>query len=55
MKNCKQALKKTSDELQLYFHFRKRGFNVENMKGKGSYRRSPKYIKNPLLDNMKED
>lgn len=39
----KRIFKKTPEELQLYLHFKKRGFKVENKKGKGSYKRNPKH------------
>ena len=39
----KRMFKKSPEELQLYFHFKKRGFRVENKKGKGSYKRNSKY------------
>ena len=39
----KRIFKKSSEELQLYFHFKKRGFKIENKKGKGSYKRRAKY------------
>lgn len=32
-------LKMDSKELQLYLHFKKRGFSVPSKKGKGSYNR----------------
>ena len=32
-------LKMNSEELQLYLHFKKRGFAVPSKKGKGSYNR----------------
>ena len=32
-------LKMDKDELQLYLHFKKRGFAVPSKKGKGSYNR----------------
>ena len=31
------------EELQLFLHFKKRGFKIENKKGKGSYKRNPKH------------
>lgn len=31
--------KKSNEELQMYFHFKKRGFVKDNKKGKGSYNR----------------
>ena len=40
----KRIFKKSSEELQLYLHFKKRGFRLENKKGKGSYKRHPKHI-----------
>ena len=39
----KRFLKKEGEELQQYFLFKKRGSRVENKKGKGSYKRKPKY------------
>lgn len=39
----KRMLKKSPEELQLYMHFKKRGFKIENKKGKGSYKRRPKH------------
>lgn len=39
----KRIFKKTGEELQQYFLFKKRGSRVENKKGKGSYKRKPKY------------
>ncbi|MDV3427016.1 MAG: hypothetical protein LIR50_07500 [Bacillota bacterium] len=35
----KTILKKDNEELQQYFHFKKRGFILPNKKGKGSYNR----------------
>lgn len=43
IKDYKHALKKTGEELQLYFHFKKRGFRIDNKKGRGSYKRNSKY------------
>ena len=40
----KRIFKKSPEELQLYIHFKRRGFKLENKKGKGSYVRKPKYI-----------
>lgn len=37
--------KMTSEELQLWLYNRKRGFTIENKKGKGSYKRKGKYGK----------
>lgn len=34
--------KKSSEELALYMHFKKRGFFIQNKKGKGSYKRNNK-------------
>lgn len=31
--------KRNNEELQLYFHFKKRSFYVPSKKGKGSYKR----------------
>lgn len=39
----KRMFKKSPEELQLYMHFKKRGFKIENKKGKGSYVRRPKH------------
>ena len=39
----KRIFKKTGEELQQYFLFKKRGSRVESKKGKGSYKRKPKY------------
>ena len=35
----KEMFKKEGEELQKFFHFRKRGFVIKNKKGKGSYNR----------------
>lgn len=35
----KRIFKKSPEELQLYLHFKKRGFVKKNKKGKGSYNR----------------
>lgn len=40
----KRIFKKTTEELQLYMYFKKRGFKIENKKGKGSYERRPKHV-----------
>lgn len=40
----KKMFKKSPEELQLYFHFKKRGFVQENKKGKGAYQRRPKHV-----------
>ena len=38
----KRMFKKSPEELQQYLHFKKRGFAIENKKGKGSYSRKKK-------------
>ena len=40
----KRIFKKSPEELQLYLHFKKRGFKLSNKKGKGSYERRPKHV-----------
>jgi hypothetical protein len=40
----KRIFKKSPEELQLYLAFKKRGFKIENKKGKGSYVRRPKHV-----------
>ena len=42
-KENKHFLKKSPEELQEYLAFKKRGFVVENKKGKGSYSRKSKH------------
>jgi hypothetical protein len=39
----KRMFKKSPEELQEYFMFKRRGSRVESRKGKGSYRRKEKY------------
>lgn len=39
----KSMFKMTPDELATWLHFRKAGSRIENRKGKGSYKRKPKY------------
>ena len=39
----KRVFKKSPDELQLYMHFKKRGFAINNKKGKGSFSRNTKH------------
>ena len=39
----KSVFKMTPEELQTWLHFRKAGFRIENRKGKGPYKRKPKY------------
>ena len=41
----KRMFKKSSEELQQYLHFKKRGFAISNKKGKGSYSRKQKHKK----------
>lgn len=51
--NRKADLKKTGDELQAYLQFRRRGFKVENRKGKGAYTRNRSTkIKKDIVLNM---
>ena len=47
----KRAFKMKPEELQLFLHFKKRGFKIENKKGKGSYTRKEKH-KHNLGDNQ---
>jgi hypothetical protein len=47
----KRIFKKTPEELQLYMYFKKRGFKIENKKGKGSYERRPKHVGRAEYDN----
>lgn len=42
-KLSKQSLKKNPEELQMYLHFKKRGFAIKPKKGKGSFSRKKKY------------
>lgn len=46
----KRVFKKSTEELQLYMHFKKRGFKLENKKGKGSYVRKPKHVGRSLVE-----
>ena len=39
----KQIFKMKPEELQLFLYFKKRGFKIENKKGKGSFKRNPKH------------
>ena len=39
----KRIFKKSPEELQLFLHFRKRSFKINNKKGKGSFKRKPKH------------
>ena len=41
----KRMFKKTPEELEQYLHFKKRGFAIDNKKGKGSYSRKTKHKK----------
>lgn len=42
MKKDKTMFKMNKEELQDYLHFRRRGFVIQNKKGKGSYKRKNK-------------
>lgn len=46
----KRMFKKSPEELQLYMYFKKRGFKINNKKGKGSYERRPKHVGKLLND-----
>ena len=46
----KRIFKKSPEELQLYLHFKKRGFAIKNKKGKGSYSRHQKHAGRLLND-----
>lgn len=39
----KRILKKSSEELQEYLQFKRRGYSVQAKKGKGSYSRKQKH------------
>lgn len=39
----KKMFKKSSEELQEYMMFKRRGSKVQSKKGKGSFKRKPKY------------
>jgi stalled ribosome alternative rescue factor ArfA len=39
----KRIFKKNPEELQQYMMFKRRGSRVESKKGKGSFKRKPKY------------
>ena len=39
----RSIFKLSPEEVQQHMHFRKRGFKIENKKGKGSYRRHQKH------------
>jgi hypothetical protein len=41
----KKMFKKSPEELEQYIHFKKRGFAIDNKKGKGSYSRKTKHKK----------
>ena len=41
----KSIFKMTKEELALWMYLRKAAFKKENKKGKGSYKRKPKHIK----------
>ena len=44
----KAIFKKDTDELLMYLYFKRRGFKLENKKGKGSYKRNSKHKENYL-------
>lgn len=46
----KRMFKKSSEELQEYMKFKRRGFRIENRKGKGSYIRKQKHKKDENQD-----
>jgi stalled ribosome alternative rescue factor ArfA len=46
----KRMFKKSPEELQLFLHFKKRGFMLENKKGKGSYVRKSKHAGRVFID-----
>ena len=46
----KRIFKKSPEELEQYMQFKRRGFRVENRKGKGSYNRKPKHKKDMYRD-----
>ena len=39
----KRIFKKSPEELQQYMMFKRRGSRIENRKGKGSFKRKPKF------------
>ena len=39
----RRIFKKTPEELEQYMYFRRRGFCLQNKKGKGSYQRHAKH------------
>jgi stalled ribosome alternative rescue factor ArfA len=39
----KRIFKKSPEELEQYLHFKRRGFTLENKRGKGSYSRKEKH------------
>lgn len=39
----KRVFKMSPEELQLYMHFKKRAFAINNKRGKGSYTRKQKH------------
>ena len=45
----KRMFKKSPEELEQYLHFKKRGFAIDNKKGKGSYTRKTKHKKSQHL------
>ena len=49
----KRMFKKSSEELQEYMKFKRRGSRIENRKGKGSYTRKQKHKKDENQDMLK--
>lgn len=47
----KKIFKKSSEELQEYFKFKRRGFSISPKKGKGSFKRKNKHIKKESTDD----
>lgn len=39
----KSIFKMSSEELNQYLVFKRKGYSIQNKKGKGSYKRKPKY------------
>ena len=46
----KSIFQKKGEELQQYLQFRRKGSKIDNKKGKGSYKRKPKHLRD---DNQK--
>ena len=47
----KKIFKKSPEELQEYFKFKRRGYSIPPKKGKGSFKRKNKHIKKENLNN----